>query len=101
MRLCGIDPPRNAVRGRCSHFSEDEPAQVSLVQTAAAYYNKGKPCSLQQQGRMTNANQQLEIRQEEGGLMRAILVMFDSLRRDLLPNYGADCVPLPNFARLA
>ena len=33
--------------------------------------------------------------------MRAILVMFDSLRRDLLPNYGADCVPLPNFARLA
>ena len=33
--------------------------------------------------------------------MRAIMVMFDSLRRDLLPNYGADCVPLPNFARLA
>ena len=33
--------------------------------------------------------------------MRAVMVMFDSLRLDLLPNYGADCAALPNFARLA
>ena len=33
--------------------------------------------------------------------MRAVMVMFDSLRLDLLPNYGADCAALSNFARLA
>lgn len=33
--------------------------------------------------------------------MRAIMVMFDSLRRDHLPPYGAEDVIAPNFARLA
>lgn len=32
--------------------------------------------------------------------MRAIMIMFDTLRRDMLPCYGGD-VPLPNFQRLA
>lgn len=32
--------------------------------------------------------------------MRAVMVMFDSLRRDMLPPYGGD-VPMPNFERLA
>lgn len=32
--------------------------------------------------------------------MRAIMIMFDTLRRDLLPSYGGD-VDLPNFRRLA
>ena len=33
--------------------------------------------------------------------MRAIMVMFDSLNRRMLPNYGGDWVHAPNFARLA
>ncbi|MVU76937.1 sulfatase-like hydrolase/transferase [Nocardia sp. ET3-3] len=33
--------------------------------------------------------------------MRAIMVMFDSLNRHLLPPYGADWTHAPNFARLA
>lgn len=33
--------------------------------------------------------------------MRAIMVMFDSLRRDMLPPYGGTEVELPAFARLA
>ena len=33
--------------------------------------------------------------------MKAIMVMFDSLRRDLLPPYGCDWVHAPNFRRLA
>lgn len=34
--------------------------------------------------------------------MRAIMIMYDSLRRDMLPMYGADCgAYLPNFERLA
>ncbi len=33
--------------------------------------------------------------------MRAILVMFDSLNRHLLPPYGCDWVHAPNFSRLA
>lgn len=33
--------------------------------------------------------------------MKAILVMFDSLNRHLLPPYGCDWVHAPNFARLA
>lgn len=32
--------------------------------------------------------------------MRAIMLMFDSLKRDWLPNYGGDIIA-PNFARLA
>lgn len=32
--------------------------------------------------------------------MRAIMVMFDSLKRDYLPNYGCDFMALPNFKRL-
>ena len=34
-------------------------------------------------------------------LMRAVMVMFDSLRLDFLPGFGAESVPLPNFERLA
>lgn len=34
-------------------------------------------------------------------LMRAIVVMFDSLNRKLLPPYGAEGVHAPNFERLA
>ncbi|MEU1972626.1 sulfatase [Microbacterium sp. NPDC019599] len=33
--------------------------------------------------------------------MRAIMVMFDSLNRRLLPNFGADEIEAPNFERLA
>ena len=33
--------------------------------------------------------------------MRAIMVMFDSLNRHMLPVYGAKNDNLPNFARLA
>lgn len=33
--------------------------------------------------------------------MRAIMVMFDSLNRHMLPNYGCDWVHAPNFRRLA
>lgn len=33
--------------------------------------------------------------------MKAIMVMFDSLNRDYLPNYGCDWVKAPNFERLA
>ncbi|WP_402469448.1 sulfatase [Isoptericola aurantiacus] len=33
--------------------------------------------------------------------MRAIMVMFDSLNRQMLPPYGADWVHAPNFRRLA
>jgi len=33
--------------------------------------------------------------------MRAVMVMFDSLNRHLLPNYGCDWVQAPNFARLS
>lgn len=33
--------------------------------------------------------------------MRAIMVMFDSLRLDVLPCYGGKEIPLPNFERLA
>lgn len=33
--------------------------------------------------------------------MRAIMVMFDSLNRNYLPNYGCDWVKAPNFERLA
>lgn len=32
--------------------------------------------------------------------MRAIMVMFDSLNRDFLPNYGCDWTKMPNFQRL-
>lgn len=32
--------------------------------------------------------------------MRAIMVMFDSLNRRMLPNYGCDWTKAPNFARL-
>ena len=32
--------------------------------------------------------------------MKAIMVMFDSLNRHLLPNYGCDWVKAPNFVRL-
>lgn len=32
--------------------------------------------------------------------MRAVFVLFDSLVRDLLPQYGGDGLALPNFARL-
>ncbi len=33
--------------------------------------------------------------------MRAIMVMFDSLNREFLPNYGCDWTKMPNFQRLA
>ena len=33
--------------------------------------------------------------------MRAIMVMFDSLNRRFLPNYGCNWVSAPNFQRLA
>lgn len=33
--------------------------------------------------------------------MRAIMVMYDTLRFDVLPNYGGSEAPLPNFQRLA
>jgi arylsulfatase A-like enzyme len=33
--------------------------------------------------------------------MRAIMVMFDSLNRRLLPNFGAEAIHAPNFERLA
>jgi len=32
--------------------------------------------------------------------MRAIMVMYDSLRLDMLPNYGGKMIELPNFKRL-
>ncbi len=32
--------------------------------------------------------------------MRAVMVMFDSLNRRMLPNYGCDWVKAPNFSRL-
>src|SRR5688572_18854807 len=40
-------------------------------------------------------------RVDEGAFMRAIMVMFDSLNRRLLPNFGADEIQAPNFERLA
>ena len=33
--------------------------------------------------------------------MKAIMVMYDSLRRDLLESYGCDWTITPNFKRLA
>lgn len=33
--------------------------------------------------------------------MRAVMVMFDSLNRHMLPNYGCDWIKAPNFKRLA
>ena len=33
--------------------------------------------------------------------MKAIMVMFDSLGRHMLPPYGCDWVQAPNFERLA
>jgi len=33
--------------------------------------------------------------------MKAVMVMFDSLNRHMLPGYGCDWTKLPNFARLA
>lgn len=33
--------------------------------------------------------------------MKAVMLMFDSLNRDFLPNYGCNWTQLPNFARLA
>ena len=33
--------------------------------------------------------------------MKAIMVMFDSLNRHMLPPYGCDWVHAPNFRRLA
>ena len=33
--------------------------------------------------------------------MRAIMVMFDSLNREFLPNYGCEWTKMPNFQRLA
>ena len=33
--------------------------------------------------------------------MKAIMVMYDSLNRHMLPNYGCDWTLAPNFARLA
>ena len=33
--------------------------------------------------------------------MKAIMVMYDSLRRDLLESYGCDWTKTPNFKRLA
>src|SRR5699024_4437657 len=33
--------------------------------------------------------------------MRAVMVMYDSLRLDMLPSYGGKEVELPNFRRLA
>ena len=32
--------------------------------------------------------------------MRAVMVMYDSLRLDMLPSYGGKEVELPNFRRL-
>ena len=36
-----------------------------------------------------------------GNIMRAIMVMFDSLNREFLPNYGCEWTKMPNFQRLA
>ena len=33
--------------------------------------------------------------------MKAIMVMFDSVNRHMLPSYGCDWTHAPNFARLA
>lgn len=33
--------------------------------------------------------------------MKAVMVMFDSLNRHMLPNYGCDWIKAPNFQRLA
>lgn len=33
--------------------------------------------------------------------MKAVMLMFDTLRRDQLPPYNSDAFPLPNFERLA
>ena len=33
--------------------------------------------------------------------MKAVMVMFDSLNRHMLPPYGNDSVHAPNFERLA
>lgn len=32
--------------------------------------------------------------------MRAIMVMFDTLNRHMLPNYGCDWIHAPNFKKL-
>ena len=33
--------------------------------------------------------------------MKAIMIMYDSLNRHLLPNYGCDLMKMPNFKRLS
>jgi arylsulfatase A-like enzyme len=33
--------------------------------------------------------------------MKAIMIMFDSLNKHMLPSYGCDWVEAPNFERLA
>jgi arylsulfatase A-like enzyme len=38
---------------------------------------------------------------KENSTMKAIMVMFDTLIRDMLPPYGGDWVKAPNFQRLA
>lgn len=36
-----------------------------------------------------------------GGIMKAIMVMFDSLNKHMLPDHGCDWIHAPNFERLA
>ncbi len=33
--------------------------------------------------------------------MRAVMLMFDSLNKHMLPNYGCDWIRAPNFERLS
>lgn len=33
--------------------------------------------------------------------MRAVMLMFDSLNKNMLPNYGCDWIKAPNFERLS
>ncbi|WP_227876995.1 sulfatase-like hydrolase/transferase [Paenibacillus macerans] len=49
---------------------------------------------------LNNRRENKEATQKDGETMRALMIMFDTLTRSFLPNYGNDWVQAPNFERL-
>ena len=49
---------------------------------------------------MSNNVYYLDRDTKGGGIMRTIMIMFDTLTRNYLPNYGCDLTVMPNFERL-
>src|SRR4051794_8000709 len=51
--------------------------------------------------RSTKGRVRYNRRPGRGGVVRAVMVMYDTLSRVFLPPYGNDWVVAPNFTRLA